>query len=344
MLNLKTAHIEGIGIHYVGNKHLDEGLILGDALVNLDDSITGLLQQYFTAPFREENFYTFQHSADLAMNEVYTFVGSIFENNESLHQNSCHIARHLYGQSDHPNIKAGELYVVYFSDCEVGDEIVDAVGIFKSENKETFLKVFPQGTNFEVQKEEGININKLDKGCLIFNMERDKGYRLLSVDKTNPRDEAQFWTNDFLNIQPREDNYHFTRNYMQMCREFAVEAFPEADRIDQVALMDESARYFKNEDIFDKADFEQKVLQEPEIIEAFEEYKDAYTTRKEVPLTDEFDINPSAVKKLKRVFKSVIKLDKNFHIYVHGNRNLIRKGHDDESGMDFYQLFFKEES
>ena len=59
---------------------------------------------------------------------------------------------------------------------------------------------------------------------------------------------------------------------------------------------------------------------------------------------DEFDINSEAVKKMKRVFKSVIKLDKNFHIYVHGNRNNIKKGYDEENNMSFYQLFFKEES
>ena len=38
--------------------------------------------------------------------------------------------------------------------------------------------------------------------------------------------------------------------------------------------------------------------------------------------------------------KSVIKLDKNFHIYVHGGEGLIRKGYDPETGMAFYQLYF----
>ncbi len=61
-------------------------------------------------------------------------------------------------------------------------------------------------------------------------------------------------------------------------------------------------------------------------------------------MVDEFDISGSAVKKMKKVFKSVIKLDKNFHIYVHGNRDYIRKGFDEESGMNYYQVFFKEES
>ena len=128
-----------------------------------------------------------------------------------------------------------------------------------------------------------------------------------------------------------------------MCRDFAIEAFPESDKIDQVSLMEESARFFREKDTFDKRDFHEKVLLEPEIIDAFESYKNDYQERNQLRLHDEFDINTEAVRKMKRVFKSVIKLDKNFHIYVHGNRNMIRKGFDEESNMRFYQLFFKEE-
>ena len=37
-------------------------------------------------------------------------------------------------------MRSGEFYVAYFSDCVLDDEIVDAIGIFKSENKDTYLK------------------------------------------------------------------------------------------------------------------------------------------------------------------------------------------------------------
>jgi len=40
------------------------------------------------------------------------------------------------------------------------------------------------------------------------------------------------------------------------------------------------------------------------------------------------------------VFKSVIKLDKNFHIYVHGDRELIEKGYDEAMGKHFYKIYF----
>lgn len=32
-----------------------------------------------------------------------------------------------------------------------------------------------------------------------------------------------------------------------------------------------------------------------------------------------------------------------FHIYIHGNKNLIEKGFDEEKSMNFYKVYFKEE-
>ena len=54
-----------------------------------------------------------------------------------------------------------------------------------------------------------------------------------------------------------------------------------------------------------------------------------------------FGISDSAVKKQARSYKSVIKLDRNFHIYVHGNRNLLEQG-EDEKGK-FYKVYYEEE-
>lgn len=68
-----------------------------------------------------------------------------------------------------------------------------------------------------------------------------------------------------------------------------------------------------------------------------------YREENEIELTDNFDISPHAVKKQARAFKSVLKLDKNFHIYIHGNRELIEQGVE-KDGRKFYKIYFKEES
>lgn len=343
MLNFSEAELSRLSIHHVGNKSNEEGIIAAQEEVPLNGNIADLLTTYFTKPFKAHEFYNFTHESDLNFNEVYTYAKTIFNDAGSLHLQSINVAKHLYEQSNHPKIKSGELYVAYFENCFLDGELVEVVGIFKSEQKDTYLKVFPEGKTFAVNREDGININKLDKGCLIFNDNVDGGFRMLLVDNTNKED-AQYWKDRFLNVKPQEDTYYHTRNYLQMCKSFASEAFPEADRIDQMSLVQESAKFFKEEDLFEKVSFEEKVLQEPEIIDAFENYKERYKQQYDIQIFDEFDINSEAVKKLKRVFKSVIKLDKNFHVYVHGNRNMIKKGYDEQSQLNFYQLFYKEET
>jgi hypothetical protein len=58
---------------------------------------------------------------------------------------------------------------------------------------------------------------------------------------------------------------------------------------------------------------------------------------------ESFEISTPAVKRQARVFKSVIKLDRNFHIYVHGDRELIERGYDEAMGKHFYKIYFDQE-
>lgn len=36
----------------------------------------------------------------------------------------------------------------------------NAIGLFKSENKDTFLKIYSKDDDFEIEADNGININK----------------------------------------------------------------------------------------------------------------------------------------------------------------------------------------
>ena len=55
---------------------------------------------------------------------------------------------------------------------------------------------------------------------------------------------------------------------------------------------------------------------------------------------DNFEISAQAVKQQARAFKSVLKLDKNFHIYIHGNREMIEQGID-ENGRKYYKIYYE---
>ncbi len=343
MIHFEDTKLKGLAVHFVGNKIQEEALKVSSALLELDPDINSLLKKYFTRFFKDQPFYQFHHESDLSFNECHQFVKEIFQEESSLYINSVKLAKHLYSVCDHPNIKSGEFYVAYFDQVYVGDEICEAMGVFKSENKETYLKVYPEEQNFTIEQGQGVNINKLDKGCLILNMAPEEGYKVMVIDNTNRQDAAQYWTDKFLKIKPVEDNYYHTQHYMNMCRDFALEVFPESSMADKLAMAQESLKYFNKQETFDKLSFQEETLRNPEIIDAFEEYKIRYQEERSITIADEFEVAPAAVKQLKKVFKSVIKLDKNFHIYIHGNHDYIQKGVDPESGMNYYQLFFKEE-
>ena len=106
-------------------------------------------------------------------------------------------------------------------------------------------------------------------------------------------------------------------------------------------MLNETMKYFREQDNFSLDDFSEKVIRQPEVIESFSRYKQEYEQERDIRIEDEFSISDSAVRKQARAYKSVIKLDRNFHIYVHGNRNLLEQG-EDEKGK-FYKVYYQEE-
>ena len=99
--------------------------------------------------------------------------------------------------------------------------------------------------------------------------------------------------------------------------------------------------FFKENDTFNIEEFTNNVMPEPELKEQFNEFIETYSDKEGLQLVDNFAISGSAVKKQAKSFKNVIKLDKNFHIYIHGDRKLIEQG-EDEKGR-YYKVYFKEE-
>jgi len=344
MFSFKEAQLEQLAIHYVGNSSDDQGMQLSKGLVKIDAEITSLLKKFFLKSFKDQGLFTFHHESDLNLNEIYHYSEAIFNDPESLFLQSVNIAKHLYESSSHPMIKPGELYITYFDECILNGEVVEAVGVFKSESRDTYLKIYPQNGGFEVESEEGININKLDKGCIIFNTEKESGYRVAIIDNTNKNSEAQYWVNQFLNIRPNEDSYYHTKNYISLCKEFADEAFPEADKVDKIDLVNNAVEFFSKKEAFNIEEFNNEVMQEPDVIEKFQNYRQSFQETNDVPAFDEFEISKSAVKQSKRFINSVIKLDKNFHVYVHGKRENIVRGYDEQLDMNTYTLYFKEEN
>lgn len=345
MLYKEYIKIKVLALHIVGNKLNQDSLGFSKYYIELSDELEYNLSYYFLSHFKSEEQYHFFHDIDLQHNETFIYVSRIFENPNDLMEQSKNLAIHLYNQSTHPKIKVGEFYVVYFKDCILDGETLDAIGIFKSENKDIFLEIERNNDGFEIDSKKGINIDKLDKGCLIFNTQKENGYLISVVDNINCLD-AQYWKNDFLNIKPVKNEFHNTNQFLNMTKEFFTKQISqrsEINKADQIELLNRSINYFKTHERFNKQDFEQVVFNSKKTIESFQEFNEFFQKENKIKLASDFEISNQAVKKHSRAFKRVLKLDKNFHIYIHGNRDLIEQGID-EKGRKFYKIFYEEEN
>ncbi len=348
MLSFGNTQLKKLIIHRVGNKLLEDGVTLSHDAINLEgkDDLANVLKTYFLSQFREPAFHNFFKPKPPEENDVLGIVNDLFESTKGFVKKSKDIANLLYDFSNHPKIKSGELYVTYFEEILVNNELADAIGIFKSENKDTFLKIYEREESLNVKSEEGISIKKLDKGCLVLNLDADKGFRVCVVDNQNSNNEAQYWKNDFLKLKPVSDNYHQTQNYLSLAKDFVTERLDEefeVSKADQIDYLNRSIDYFKKNEQFNEQDFASSVFEHASVINSFKKFKDDFQDQNDMNIVSEFEISNPAVKRQSKVFKSVLKLDKNFHIYIHGNRDLIERGVE-EDGRKFYKIYYREES
>lgn len=354
MFDFSDIKMEKLVVHKVGNKMREEGFIASPDLYEITDgNVELLLLKYFLSPFKEKVVYRFGHETDLHLHELYMYISSIFIDPRSFHEQSVNIVKHLYEKSVHPQIKSGEFYVVYFSDCTIMGQKSDAIGIFKTEKKDNYLKVTYNRNDFAIDIDTGINIKKLDKGAIIFNVESMDGYRVAMVDNVNKTaNEALYWKEEFLQLTDVQDEHFHTQNYLHVCQDFAENIYGtmyQADKKDQVVFMNDAMAYFAANDTFHLEDFAEHVIKEPELINQFKEHKYLYDINQGLEHTESFNISGQAVKTAKRKFKNLIKLDTDIEIKVKtptietGDADFIERGYDETKEMHFYKVYFNQE-
>jgi len=342
MFNFDETQLLQLAVHKIGSKTDEEGIVASKGLVPMSQELNELLHMYFLSPFSSEAFYHFT----VEHNKVQSIVNDLFAGESDFYSASVELAEMLYQKSDHPKIKSGDLFVAKFTNCVVDDELCDAIGIFKAENKDTYLRIELKGSELKLDYDSGININKLDKACLIFSTEAQLGYKISIIDTQNKGAEAQFWKEAFLGVKMRDNDFYRTSNYMALCKGFVNEVYNESNNIekaDQLDMLKQSVNYFKKNEKFDESDFLQTIMPEQEVKEAFKEYKNHFQEANEIDIPDSFEISNEAVKKKQGDFKSVLKLDKNFHIYLHGTRDRLEKGFDSDKKMNYYKIFYDKE-
>ncbi len=349
MINLFNTHIESLSIHRVGNKSRNEAIFLSENQYGLNDEIVPLLKEYFFKSFREkeENYYQFAHEVDLEYNDMFNLATEIFTDPSSVHEVSKKITKHLFEQSNHPHIKNGEVYVTYLTNVSIDNNVVDAIGVFKSELRTDFLQFEEKGSNLEMILQEGINLNKLDKGCLIFNHKKEEGYKILTVDSN--RYDARYWLEHFLSVDAFQDENFMTKKYLKFCQEFAKEVvFPAEDKKQEVMFMNRAVNHFAKNDNFEETAFLNEVMDNPDLIPEFKSYKADRGEKYSIEDVTSFPIANAAVSDARKSIKNVINLDTNIQIKLdfinpESAEKFVEKGWDEEKQMYYYLVYFNKE-
>lgn len=353
MLNLFNAQIEVLSLHKIGNKSRNESMVLSEQPYKLNDEITPLLKEFFLKPFREkeENYFQFAHEVDLEYNTLFSLINDCFHykgNAEALHLVSKSITQHLFEQSNHPHIKNGEVYVVYFTNVSIDNIITDAVGIFKSEIKKDFIQIQENGSHLEMLLEQGILLEKIDKGALIFNHKKEEGYKVLTIDSN--RYDARYWLEHFLSVDAFHDENFNTKKYLKFCQDFAKDVvLPAEDKQQEVMFMNRAINHFAKNDEFEESSFLNEVIDNPDLIPEFKNYKVDKGAKYSIEDLTSFPISNSAVSEVKRKFKSVINLDTNIQIKLNfvnqeSADKYVEKGYDEERQMYYYLVYFNKET
>lgn len=326
--------------HKVGNKVAGTGCFMSDVLTGVGDQQRMALMNMCLGPYKDEGSLKFFHPASLGCNLVYDVTSRIFDNPDSFIDQSQNLARHLYDVTVGINDREGQMVVLYFKNFIVEGDTVDAVGIFKCEKKDMILSSIrnnaDNGIDFVFEK----GISSFDKGCLIFNKDRENGYVVYAFEATGKPRQSVLWFSDFLSVEKRADSYNCTESMMLFASKFIKRIIPgiyETSPNDIAELLERAKSFFKNEYNFYDAQFYHDVLKQDDIIEYW--MKTVEVCEDPLIKLEEFWLNKQAVKRYQRKFDSDIVLD---------GKTKINRGVDHESGEDdrgkYYKVYYKQQT
>lgn len=192
-MEIGESVVQAVILHQVGNRLREEPLVLADQCFAITESISSvILGGYLKGIASEKNQYVLSHESDMALNDVVHHVSDFFTKKTSFIELSQKIATHLYSSAHHPNIAAGDLFVILFDRLKLDGVFRSAIGIYKSESKQQYLSARTDGENQQLEVSSGINPDLIDKGALII----DGSKIIYAIDRLSSR--TKYWIDDFL--------------------------------------------------------------------------------------------------------------------------------------------------
>jgi len=192
-----------------------------------------------------------------------------------------------------------------------------------------------------------VYLNKLDKGALIINKEKENGFKILSVDSN--KYDTKYWIESFLGVDFFQDDNFYTKKYLKFCENFAKDVvLPAEDKQQEVLFMNRAMNHFASNDNFDEQKFIGEVIENPDLQPEFKHYKEQQGNKYKIEDLASFPISNSAVTDARKKVKSVINLDTNVQIkmdFISGEsaEKFIEKGWDEERQMYYYLVYYNKE-
>lgn len=352
-IRFTSAAADGLVLAKVGHPQRDEPLQTSKEVFAIEEDDQMTLAAIFLKPFKNLTPHRFSHHSSLAQHEMNAYAAAIFASEDGLLEKGCDIAKRLYSKSNHPNIKSGDLCISLIRDIEINGEFIQGLCILKSESVVPFLSISTRNGDLELHTEQGINPEKIDKGCLILNHLATKGYHVLTFDRSGS--DSRFWVRDFLGAIPIPDSPFLTNKYANM----AV-AFMEKEKKAKPAAQDDAppwdasnaARdaitYFEEKQNFNLGEFEEEVLKTPEAKARFAEHRSQIEVEQGHKLEDSFEISKKDVTKAKKKIRTAMKLDTGVEIRLNPALaakpgQVLEHGFDEEKKMKFIKIYFNED-
>lgn len=344
--DFRTAKINKAIIHFIGNAIEGEKLATNNELLNIEnedlqDYLLYLFQSLIKSPDQLE------FDDQLQNTDSVNFHFAQYFDKKDFMEFSVKTAERLYATTRRYDVTSGDLIMIEAEGVEIGTLPFNCIGLIKIDSRQPFLKCNINKNKFNVDLDNGITTQTIEKGALIMYGEAAEIPRIYVEDKDFFKNKDSYWSTGFLEAKIKTESYQFTKNIMSIAKDFVateMETFEvPIERTEKIDLLNKTAEYFKNNEIYEEKEFVERVFSETPWADKFVEYKEEKFKEQNIEEPEKFRIDETAVKKQQRIFKSVLKLDKNFHIYIHGDRKLIEKGFDEEKGKKFYKVYYEHE-
>lgn len=351
MLEFTEASICSYAAGLVGNKLRGEGYSAPLAIersFDTDEDLEHVMMRMVSKCFADDCCFKFNHATDLGLNPVFKECESLLMHGGNIADSYAIISEQLYKSSFHLSIKNSPFFVIQLRDVIYDGEVCDGLAIIKANFNHYIGFNFIDSDCFGfgvVDSIEAIDPNIVYKGAIVLATSAADGFRVFVKD--DGKTDFGYWKSEFLGLARVDDSLLKTSNYLQACKSFVKNVFKdssEAPGWHTGTILQDVIGYFSNNEVFNKDDFKATCFADNDIAEAFDGHIEKLERLNQTTYANEFEISSSAVKKAAKSFKAVVKLDKNFHVYMHGDKGMVENGYDPQKGMSFYKLYYKTES